>query len=56
MKRFISIMLIVTIFIVLVSCGNNSETSSDNSSTVKVNEGLLHNKVTIPATFFGGYI
>ena len=52
MKRFISIMLIVTIVIVLVSCGNNSETSSDNSSTVKVNEGLLHNKVTIPATFF----
>lgn len=43
----------------LVACGNNSETSfdnseksSDNSSTVKVNEGLLLNKVTIPATFF----
>ena len=43
----------------LGACGNNSETSfgnseksSDNSSTVKVNEGLLLNKVTIPATFF----
>jgi hypothetical protein len=52
MKRFISIMLILTLVMVLASCANNSETSSDNSSNVKVDEGLLLNKVTIPATFF----
>lgn len=52
MKRVISIMLTLILAIALTACGDNTRTSSENSSTVVVNEGLLMNTVTIPATFF----
>ncbi|NLY37184.1 MAG: hypothetical protein GX046_08120 [Tissierellia bacterium] len=61
MKKFVSIILIVVLITSLTACGGNKEQNvnganstsvEEDSTTVKVDEGLLQTKVTLPATFF----
>ena len=61
MKRIISIIVILVLITSLIGCGKNEEKPSDNSNSikgeedttgVKVDEGLLQSKITVPATFF----
>lgn len=62
MKKITSIILTLLLVVLLASCGSKTETpsekstgnseDSDNSENVKVDEGLLHTKITVPSSFF----
>lgn len=52
MKKLMLLLIMLTLAMTLASCAGKPETASDPSSGVQVDEGLLLNKVTIPAVFF----
>lgn len=54
MKKIISLFLVLSLFVLLGACSENSKSSEDNNkeSNVTVDPGLIFVDITLPASFF----